>query len=249
MVFWQHVLGLPLLLGEYKAVLAIVARWAAMPWGAWQPPAALAGALGLGVVAVPPEAWLLLAFNIVANATATSALLALVSFTNSLVASLDQYCCLDETLQPASPACQAPNGARACSMECASQLAPLYAGGCRPLLNMMFDAADGEEDGNAHILDAGYRTCMRTITVPEAIDYIAEKRNQGQCTDADLDAGANMWSHVDDFDWLKQQQSPNWSVLPEGERAPPTKLAEHLPAAAAAEALVATGEPGEATVA
>lgn len=67
--------------------------------------------------------------------------------------------------------------------------------------------------------------------------------------DADLDAGANMWSHVDDFDWLKQQQSPNWSVLPEGERAPPTKLAEHLPAAAAAEALVATGEPGEATVA
>jgi hypothetical protein len=89
MVFWQHVLGLPLLLGEYKAVLAIIARWAAMPWGAWQPPAALAGALGLGVVAVPPAAWLLLAFNIVANATATSALLALVSFTNSLVASLD----------------------------------------------------------------------------------------------------------------------------------------------------------------
>ena len=36
---------------------------------------------------------------------------------------------------------------------------------------------------------------------------------------ADLDAGANMWNHVDDFDWLKHGQSPNWSVLPEGERA------------------------------
>ena len=63
-------LGLPLLLGEYKAVLAVVARWSAMPWGAWQPPGALAGALGASV-AVPPAAWLLLAFNIVANATAT----------------------------------------------------------------------------------------------------------------------------------------------------------------------------------
>eukprot|EP01052_Picozoa_sp_SAG31_P041943 SAG31_NODE_6505_length_1992_cov_2.291601_2_plen_532_part_00 len=105
----------------------------------------------------------------------------------SLVASLDQYCCLGESLQPASPACQAPGGAHACSMDCASQLVPLHAGGCRPLLNMIFDSEDGVLDGNAHIFDAGYRTCMRTITVPEAIDYIAEKRDQGQCTDADLD--------------------------------------------------------------
>ena len=31
-----------------------------------------------------------------------------------------------------------------------------------------------------------------------------------------------MWRNVDDFKWLRQQQSPNWCVLPEGERATAT---------------------------
>ena len=26
--------------------------------------------------------------------------------------------------------------------------------------------------------------------------------------------GENQWEHVDDFRWLKQEQSPNWSILP-----------------------------------
>lgn len=30
--------------------------------------------------------------------------------------------------------------------------------------------------------------------------------------------GRNMWDQVDDFKWLKSEHSPNWEVLPEGER-------------------------------
>ena len=30
--------------------------------------------------------------------------------------------------------------------------------------------------------------------------------------------GGNLWDQVDDFGWLKAERSPNWSVLPEGER-------------------------------
>jgi len=32
------------------------------------------------------------------------------------------------------------------------------------------------------------------------------------------EAGTNQWDQVDDFKWLKADHSPNWSVLPEGER-------------------------------
>jgi hypothetical protein len=31
----------------------------------------------------------------------------------------------------------------------------------------------------------------------------------------------NQWDHIDDFKWLKAEQSPNWSVLPESERVAP----------------------------
>lgn len=33
-----------------------------------------------------------------------------------------------------------------------------------------------------------------------------------------LNATVNMWSAVNDFNWLKQQQSPNWSILEEAQR-------------------------------
>lgn len=32
------------------------------------------------------------------------------------------------------------------------------------------------------------------------------------------DASVNQWDQVDDFKWLKAGKSPNWTVLPEGER-------------------------------
>lgn len=33
----------------------------------------------------------------------------------------------------------------------------------------------------------------------------------------------DLWQHVHDFRWLRQQQSPNWSIIPTDERLPPQK--------------------------
>jgi len=50
---------------------------------------------------------------------------------------------------------------------------------------------------------------------------------------ADLSAAAaaapqhvyeNSWFKVDDFNWLRQQHSPNWAVLPETERVAQVKI-------------------------
>jgi hypothetical protein len=38
-------------------------------------------------------------------------------------------------------------------------------------------------------------------------------------TAAGLDVETDAWRDVDDFGWIKNRQSPNWSVAPEGERA------------------------------
>jgi hypothetical protein len=37
-------------------------------------------------------------------------------------------------------------------------------------------------------------------------------------TAAGLSKADNLWNLVDDFNWLRTQQSPNWAVLPEAER-------------------------------
>ena len=50
---------------------------------------------------------------------------------------------------------------------------------------------------------------------------------------AGLDPSNNQWESVDDFDWLKAQQSPHWSVLPDAERKPPPFLAADGEGAAA----------------
>jgi hypothetical protein len=56
---------------------------------------------------------------------------------------------------------------------------------------------------------------------------LANLRLQGALTaaarlgegDGGGDAGQELWRAVDDFGWVKATQSPNWAVLPEGERA------------------------------
>jgi hypothetical protein len=99
MVFFQHLFGLPLLLTDGSALVHVATRWASMAWvplGSILSLASLGlgggggGGVGVGLesLLVPPLAWRLLLFNIVCNAAATSALLGLVSSTNSLVASL-----------------------------------------------------------------------------------------------------------------------------------------------------------------
>ena len=60
------------------------------------------------------------------------------------------------------------------------------------------------------------------------------------------------WSSVDDFDWLKAQQSPHWSVLPEAERAQtfdfflPAAAPPAAAAPAAATAIATAVDPAEA---
>eukprot|EP00900_Chrysochromulina_parva_P004660 jgi/Chrpa1/14195/Chrysochromulina_OHIO_Genome00022321-RA len=50
---------------------------------------------------------------------------------------------------------------------------------------------------------------------------------------------------VDDFDWLKAAQSPNWAVLPEAERQPPAWFTKEGEQAEAAGAAMATSTPLE----
>jgi len=33
-----------------------------------------------------------------------------------------------------------------------------------------------------------------------------------------LDQETEKWANVEDFNWLKLQRSPNWSIVPENER-------------------------------
>jgi hypothetical protein len=33
-----------------------------------------------------------------------------------------------------------------------------------------------------------------------------------------FEAEQNKWNHVEDFNWLKQQQSPHWGVIEEKDR-------------------------------
>ena len=48
---------------------------------------------------------------------------------------------------------------------------------------------------------------------------------------AGLGSDPGMWNQVDDFGWIKKQQSPNWRVIPEAERAAPPE-APPVPTAA-----------------
>jgi len=38
---------------------------------------------------------------------------------------------------------------------------------------------------------------------------------------AGLGTDPGMWNQVDDFGWIKKQQSPNWRIIPESERVAP----------------------------
>lgn len=51
----------------------------------------------------------------------------------------------------------------------------------------------------------------------------------------------NLWNAVDDFQWLRAQQSPNWQVLPEAERAAHDEI--WAPLAEGAAASPAVDEP------
>ena len=50
----------------------------------------------------------------------------------------------------------------------------------------------------------------------------------GAIAAAGLRAELNQWNLVDDFDWLKQSQSPNWSVIDEAQRYGAVHFAQKL---------------------
>lgn len=41
--------------------------------------------------------------------------------------------------------------------------------------------------------------------------------------------GKNQWDQVDDFKWLKAEQSPNWSIMPEEKRLPEEVWTQKVP--------------------
>jgi len=48
-----------------------------------------------------------------------------------------------------------------------------------------------------------------------------------QFEEARFDLGKNNWDKVEDFNWLKIQQSPHWSIIPYSERIPTLQLTEN----------------------
>mmetsp|Transcript_26578 Transcript_26578/g.64166 ORF Transcript_26578/g.64166 Transcript_26578/m.64166 type:complete len:86 (+) Transcript_26578:992-1249(+) len=61
-----------------------------------------------------------------------------------------------------------------------------------------------------------HSTCLRFAPYHLTYGDLPKQLQQGG-----LSEETDMWSKVEDFNWLRAQQSPNWSVLPQEERAPP----------------------------
>jgi len=59
--------------------------------------------------------------------------------------------------------------------------------------------------------------CSNLKFAPYALSY-ASLETQLRDAGLEADRAADMWKDVDDFRWLKHQQSPNWSMLPQDQR-------------------------------
>jgi hypothetical protein len=57
--------------------------------------------------------------------------------------------------------------------------------------------------------------CSRMRFAPFALQY---PQLGAQLRECDLHDCGDTWKEVNDFNWLKAQQSPNWSILAEDER-------------------------------
>jgi hypothetical protein len=57
--------------------------------------------------------------------------------------------------------------------------------------------------------------CSGMRFAPFALQY---PQLDAQLRECDLNSCGHTWKEVNDFNWLKAQQSPNWSILPEDER-------------------------------
>ena len=93
---------------------------------------------------------------------------------------LDAVCCFDNSDSP-----NARCAGVECSVDCAATLLPLLET-CRAVIDMLFDSADGREDGRADQFDSVYQSCMG-INQAEALAALAEMQSRGDCTDEELD--------------------------------------------------------------
>ena len=95
------------------------------------------------------------------------------------ITSLDAVCCFESAGNP---------GARctgvSCDVACAAQLLPLLST-CHAIVDMLFDANDGLEDGIASQFDSVYAACM-DIDISVVLQALADLQSQGVCPDEDL---------------------------------------------------------------
>ena len=84
------------------------------------------------------------------------------------VGAVNEECCFGTSNGPGSPCAAGP----ACTIECATIMLPLL-DTCSPLLDAIFDLADGVEDGIASVLDTVYQSCME-IDTTEALAFLGQ---------------------------------------------------------------------------
>jgi len=74
-----------------------------------------------------------------------------------------------------------------CTVACATKLLPLVEGGCRPILNLLYDTDDGEPDGVATIFDTAAAAC-HSIPPIEALHALGELEASGDCAANGVDS-------------------------------------------------------------
>eukprot|EP01051_Picozoa_sp_SAG22_P024893 SAG22_NODE_7114_length_774_cov_1.536296_1_plen_173_part_01 len=81
-----------------------------------------------------------------------------------------------------------PGDGSSCDVDCAGAPLPLLTD-CGPLINRLYDAADGQEDGVATLFTNARDECEQQ-PVDVLLQYIQTLHDQGRCPDAALDGVA-----------------------------------------------------------
>lgn len=105
---------------------------------------------------------------------------------------LDAVCCFQSETGDQGAAC-VDSTRSICNVDCAALLLPLLET-CHALIDILFDASDGFEDGIAGQFDIVYESCLQ-IDQAEAMAVLAEMQARGDCTEDDLNGVGE--THVD----------------------------------------------------
>eukprot|EP01051_Picozoa_sp_SAG22_P000657 SAG22_NODE_19_length_32182_cov_39.206963_14_plen_191_part_00 len=99
---------------------------------------------------------------------------------NTTVCDLDA---LPDRIAELNTACARPE--QTCDVGCAAVLFPII-DDCRPLLNELYDAADGTEDGEATIFSSAFARCNQ-IPLSDLLQFLTTLHDAGRCPDPALD--------------------------------------------------------------